>query len=527
MKGMRSSLLLVFMANTKHISVLLSLPMMLLMACAAQKSGVPQTAPKPPLRATINISSISYQAMEPVGFSASIAGGDGDYSYIWDFNAADGLAVDAFQPVAWFLYGEAGSYIVSLHIADASGATGETTVRIHVKSREYVKHEPIVLVDLCAPPDSPYIIDGCDISNPSGNGITLRNCRNIIVQNCHIHECAKGSGGEGRALLAYNCQGITMKNLYVTDNKAGIVVEGSPDKLSSGFLVENCLIRDTRLHDAVSFTNVEQVEVTHNLVRDNGTVWDDRISGISFNGSFGNISVHHNLVVNSNSDGIECMGYDMKQHGSDVKISHNILRKNGEQGIWFSRVAKGEILGNYIAGSNNNGVCLEGWVSDVTVERNTIIHCGGTPGMKHAGGCGVGIQCSSDNMILSNILVDNSCGDICVACDEVHDQKMNGMPDGFRHAVRNRVAGNVMCSSECNISVGSKVLGTDIVRNVSWQRKRGDCYRGFKPDKSNIKAMPLFRAEEWGDFGLLRVSPGYNIISGAARDGSGQLRQNR
>lgn len=489
-----------------------SLLIAFLTGCAEDENTLSPDTPRPRLGVRIDTESLSCQAMEPVKFTAAVSGGDGDYSYIWDFNVADGYTVDGFQPAVQYIYPEPGQYTISLHVADGGGASGETDIKIDVTAREYAAQEPIELRDVVAPPDEPRIIDGYDITNPRGNGITLLRCKNIIIRNCYIHDCREGGNEDGCAICTEDCHNVTIQNVYVKNNRTGIVIEGNPDHLSGGILAENNVIIGCKSHDSLSFVNVKQPEVRYNILYDNGTIWRNRISGISFNGTFQNVSVHHNLIVNSDSDGIECLGYDWQDVGTNVEVYANILRNNGEQGVWFSGVQKGRIHHNYVEGSHNCGVALERWVSNVLVDHNVIIRCGGTPEMEHYGGGAVGIQCSPDNIIQYNILVDSSCGDVAISYHEKDEDWMKGMDSRFRQSAGNVVTSNVMCSSESNINVADGVSAPSIINNVVWQRERGRHYHGCRPDKSNIKAKPLFRAPERGDFWLLSNSPGYDAI---------------
>ena len=482
-----------------------------------QPSGMAQIR----LDVRIDAASLSCSAMESAEFEAVVSGGDGDYSYVWDFNAADGHNVDGIESVAHYIYPEPGGYTISLHVADSSGASGEAITKINVGDRKYAAQEPIELYDLISSPDKPYIIDGFDITNPDGNGITLRNCENIIIRNCYIHDCIADDGKDCRAISAEGCRNLTIQNVYVKNNKRGILVEGYPNHLSSDILVENSVVVGSLREDGISFRNVENVTVSGNILYDNGRIWEDRISGISFNSVFHHVKAHHNLVVNSNSDGIELMGDTDKETATDIEVYANVVRDNGEQGVWLFRVQKGRVHHNYIEGSHNNGVCLEGLVADMRVDHNVIIRCGGTPEMKHHGGGAVAIQLSSDNLIQHNILIDSSCGDVSISgFDRPGEDWIKKMDSRFREATGNVIDGNVMCNSEFNISIADGVSSTSITNNVVWQRERGRHYHGCRPDKSNIKAKPLFRAPERGDFALLSNSPGYKTIAQTVR-GSG------
>jgi hypothetical protein len=195
-----------------------------------------------------------------------------------------------------------------------------------------------------------------------------------------------------------------------------------------------------------------------------------------------------------------------------VEVYANVLRDNGEQGVWFSRVSDSRIHHNYIQGSHNCGVCLEVWASNVLIDHNIIVRCGGTPGMEHHGGGAVGLNYSPDNIIQSNICVDSTCGDVAISYREKDEDWIKSMDSRSRRSAGNIVDSNVMCSSESNLNIAEGVSEPSITNNVFWQRGGGRHFHGCSPDETNIKAKPLFRAPGRGDFTLLSSSPGYHAI---------------
>ncbi|MBD3182593.1 PKD domain-containing protein [Candidatus Poribacteria bacterium] len=480
--------------------------------CGGEKNISSVDITPPDLTVNIETESLSYQAMSPVKFAAVVSGGDGDYSYVWDFNADDGYTLDGFQSNVQYIYPESGVYTVSVHAADGRGASGEADIEISVKDKEYAVHEPIRLRDISPTPDKPYVIEGYEITNPSGNGITLQRCNNVIIRDCYIHDCERNKDEDGQAILLENCGNITVQRLYLNNNRSGFVANGNPDHLSSDFMIENNVIVGCVSNDALSLVNVKNSEVRYNILYDNGTIWERRISGISFNGEFHDISIHNNLVVKSDSDGIECLGYHWQDVAKNVEVYENVLRDNGEQGVWFSRINDGRIHHNYMEGSHNCGVCFDVLVSDVLIDHNIIVRCGGIPGMKHHGGSGIGLNFSPDNIIQSNICVDSTSGDISISYREKDEEWINKIDDRSRRSEGNVIDGNVMCSSESNLNIDEGVSDPVITNNVFCQRENGRHYHGCSPDESNIKAKPLFRAPDRGDFNLLSASPGYEAV---------------
>ncbi|GIU20585.1 immune inhibitor A domain-containing protein [Shewanella sp. MBTL60-007] len=81
----------------------------------------------PPESGTLN-ATISYsQQGREVNFSADVSGGDGNYSYAWDFGTQDGLSTEAAPS---YTYASGGNYLVSLTITDGNGESFTNSVNL-------------------------------------------------------------------------------------------------------------------------------------------------------------------------------------------------------------------------------------------------------------------------------------------------------------------------------------------------------------------------------------------------------------
>lgn len=85
-----------------------------------------QSTPDPnALNATI---SYSQQGRE-VSFMANVSGGDGDYSYAWDFGTQDGMSTETAPS---YTYANEGNYLVSLTVTDGKGESFTNSINLTV-----------------------------------------------------------------------------------------------------------------------------------------------------------------------------------------------------------------------------------------------------------------------------------------------------------------------------------------------------------------------------------------------------------
>jgi len=452
-------------------------------------------------------------AMEPVTFNISVEGDEANISFVWNFEnkqmqvehseipQSRNLKVDAIGAKATHIYPVAGSHEICVTATDGRGRTQTVSTHVTVTARKYAPHAPITLADQTFLPGQPHIIEGYEIRANGKNAIYLRNCANVVIRNCYLHDSE-------HAILAEGCRNIRVVGCYIDSNKRGILFEGSPNKLSREIQVSHNVVTRCIRTDGISFRWVGNVEVDGNVLKDNGQIWEDRISGISFNGFFQNISIHNNFVARSNSDGIELMGEQQKERSTQVEVHHNTLKDNGEQGVWLFHITDSRVHHNLISGSHNNGVFLEWDVSKVRIAHNIIVDCGGIPGAKHHGGGAIGLWHSFNNLIENNVLTGSTIIGISIGCPQsisVLMQKEGCYPFVSKdNIIRNNI---ILNNAEGNIEVKQEVPGTQICYNNVWQSKGRRNYRGCEPGTGNISVAPRFRNPTGGDFMLRDDSP--------------------
>jgi len=458
------------------------------------------TVEQKPLPLNLNIEPKDAIAMKPVTFSVSVEGIDG-ISFVWDCDVSDDIGVDAIGKRVTHIYPIAGNYQISVTATDGCGRSQTVVTDLVVTATKYKPHAPIVLADKTFPPHRPYIIEGYEIQAVGKQAIYLRNCANIVIRNCYLHDSEY-------AIRAENCRNIRIIGCYIDANERGILFEGAPEHLSHDIQVSHNVVTRCFRTDGISFRWVAGVEVAGNVLKNNGQIWEDRISGISFNGLFRNILIHHNFVECSNSDGVELMGERQREQSSRVEVCYNTLKDNGEQGVWLLHVTESRVHHNLIFGSHNNGVFLEWDVSRVRIDHNIIVDCGGIPGAEHHGGGAIGIWYSFDNLIENNVLTRSTINGISIGCPESIGIRMQA--EGYHPFVSkdNIIRNNIIVDNfEGNIEVKPKNLRTQICYNDVWQSKRRRNYLNCEPGLGNISADPRFRNPARGDFMLQDNSP--------------------
>ncbi len=97
----------------------------------------------------------------------------------------------------------------------------------------YEQHEPILIENIQATVDDPYIVEGYEISSNEANCIEIRNSKNIIIRGNYLHDCTfytdeyPGGWQEGHSIYAENSESITIEDNLVEDNTMGPYVRHS------------------------------------------------------------------------------------------------------------------------------------------------------------------------------------------------------------------------------------------------------------------------------------------------------------
>ena len=300
----------------------------------------------------------------------------------------------------------------------------------------YEKHAPILVENLHAPADDPYVIEGYEISSASSNCIEVRNSENVIIRNNHLHDCTWSkdpaepfSQEEGFAILVGNSSEVTVETNLLEKNKMGIAAHTTRD-----LKVQKNTITTTLFKNSLRLERVQQAEIADNHLSDNGIpewFWapGHRIIGIHIVRS-ADIDVHDNTVIRSSSDGISGSGQidggglttpesDWTGTADDIRIHNNLLLDNMELGIWLVRARNLEIFSNTIRSgcfTHGSGIALDFDVGNSEVYANQIVTCL-NPGH-------IGLSGAHDNHIHDNIhySIDGAHPPIKAHDDLVNDQ---------------------------------------------------------------------------------------------------------
>lgn len=254
----------------------------------------------------------------------------------------------------------------------------------------YAKHEPILIENIQATADDPYIIEGYEISSDEQNCIEIKNSKNIIVRDNYLHDCNyytdeyPGAWQEGHSIYAENSENITIENNLVKDNIMGPYVRYSDNVKISG----NTVLRSV-YQSAIRCDFCQDFEIDNNYLKDNGIPEWFNIPGIRLIGiwamSSDNGEIHGNTVIASTSDGIavcgqDYMGNDWTIVSKNIKIYDNVLLENLEQGMWLNRARNLSVFDNTIRTTCfnvRNGIAADFDVADSEFYNNKIVACRG------------------------------------------------------------------------------------------------------------------------------------------------------
>ncbi|MBU0456867.1 MAG: right-handed parallel beta-helix repeat-containing protein [Nanoarchaeota archaeon] len=254
----------------------------------------------------------------------------------------------------------------------------------------YTIHKPILIENIHAAADKPYIIEGYEISSDQTNCIEVRNSENVIIRNNYLHDCF-GEGEEiydttkSLAIFADKSSYLTIEENNLKNNKMGIYLRGAPNSK-----VLNNKVINSQVHHGITLQESDNSEIAFNYLKDNGLkeIFDQgpRIIGI-FLAYSNNLDVHDNTVINSSSDGISAVGYYKPETGHDwtriiknVRIYNNQLLYNWEQGIWALNAENIEIFNNTIKTTcecqmPGTGIFFEYYVRNSEIYDNIITSC--------------------------------------------------------------------------------------------------------------------------------------------------------
>ncbi|MCD4705287.1 right-handed parallel beta-helix repeat-containing protein [bacterium] len=274
----------------------------------------------------------------------------------------------------------------------------------------YEKQEPILIENIHATKENPYIIEGYEISSDIANCIEVKNSEHVIIRNNYLHDCTFSkdpneplSWTEGRAIVVKNSKDILIENNILLKNKIGIFAY----KLERVKILHND-IRETQVVGSLKCEYCENSEIAFNYLLDNGRpdwfwVPGNRIIGIWVAAS-NNINIHDNTVIRSSSDGIGISGTidsslenpgkrDWKMVSKNVRVYNNMLLDNLELGIWLGRIKNMKCFNNTIR-DHYGPIVLDFDIIDSEFYDNKLVSWGGAP---------IGIGTAKNNYIHDNI----------------------------------------------------------------------------------------------------------------------------
>lgn len=268
----------------------------------------------------------------------------------------------------------------------------------------YELHKPIQIKNIQATPENPYIIEGYEISNPSGDCINIINSKNIIIKNNYLHDCGADKNfqkntdhyREGYAVLVGDSTGIIFEDNILDNNFRGFMAYNSP-----GLKARKNKITNTIQYSPLWCERCSDSEFSSNYLSDNGNpmhfwVPSDRSIGIWIKRS-DNVKIHDNTVIRSTSDGISVTGHiyipsftaeedRSKPHpqadwgglSNNSEIYNNLILDNMEQGVWLVNARGIKVHDNIIrTGCFTYGspISTEFNVGDSEFYNNKILGC--------------------------------------------------------------------------------------------------------------------------------------------------------
>ena len=256
----------------------------------------------------------------------------------------------------------------------------------------YEQHEPILIENIHATADDPYVIEGYEITNPGGNCIEVMNSEHVIIRDNYLHGCGNSLEKEyphydGLAIIAGDSKHITIENNKVIDNLNGILAYNSANAI-----IRNNTIKKSKVWVALLCEICDDSKFYNNYIEDNGVpewFWEpgERICGLYILRS-NNVEIYDNTIIRSSSDGIRVIGQiecgitepEDEWGGTTnyVKIYNNLVLDNMELGFAFDRGRNFEVYNNTIRSSCTGPagcICFEFDVDDSKFYDNKLIPC--------------------------------------------------------------------------------------------------------------------------------------------------------
>ncbi len=263
-----------------------------------------------------------------------------------------------------------------------------------VRADSFSSHAPILIEDIHATAENPYVIEGFDITSTDGNCIEIRNSEHVIIRNNYLHDCQIDRDAidygidvkdidndyRGFAILIGDCEDITIESNRLDYNKQGILLYRT-QRIN---IIGND-IRHTIWWRAVALEKCDGAEIAGNSIIDNGVpewFWapGKRVLGIWTQQS-NVLDIHDNTIIRPSTDGITILGFiyagsmtseqdDWSTVAHDVRIYNNTILDVMEIGVALMRVRNAEVFNNTI---RQGGMALDPDVRDSEIYNNKIL----------------------------------------------------------------------------------------------------------------------------------------------------------
>ncbi len=273
----------------------------------------------------------------------------------------------------------------------------------------YVVGAPVLVENVRATPDAPYVVEGFEIRSDSENCVVVRDSENVVIRENYLHECVWSdpdnpySWYRGYAVLVKDSKNVTIERNTVQGNNIGIVAIDS-----TGVRILDNEVRQTLVTRPIGCEFCSDVEIAGNVLLDNGNpdwfwVPGQRIIGI-FVVASSEVDIHDNTIIRSSSDGISVSGQvdgvamvegrpsDWTPVSRNIRVYNNLILDNLELGVWLSRIDNIEVFNNTIR-DHYGGVVLDFNVENSKVYGNRILVWVGYP---------VSLGVSHNNHIFNN-----------------------------------------------------------------------------------------------------------------------------
>lgn len=243
-------------------------------------------------------------------------------------------------------------------------------------------------------------IEGVHFSTKPGaafaNGLTLRNCEDIVLQK-NLFDGAPGAMAAGqRGLLVDKSSNVVVSNNHFTDLMRGAVITET-----TGVKLLGNTVKDVR-SEGFNLAGVKNVEIAHNKMNDFHPVAGDHPDFIQFwtrgaKTASENIHIHNNEFIQQ-KNGLSVQGIFMDNDDQipyqNVIIENNVIQSGMPHGVLVEQavgvrvenntalavegstfrvsVAVTESTGVVVKGNTSNGLILTGTDSPIT-DGNAII----------------------------------------------------------------------------------------------------------------------------------------------------------